>query len=182
MNISLAVSEMLSTTSAFAALLATLTLSNFTSASNVVNNVHYTFYGFPDNSPPGPATAYTCGLGRGYTAGGDGSYDNPLTMATAPGEYDRCEIVWSPYVRKYLIFQDTCAACTDDFENGIKHVDLWLGSPTHNARKDVKRCERALTPDEAQTIVRDPGRNREADSKLRVVLLQVDVMLTFLPF
>lgn len=165
MNISApAVDEMLSKNGAFAALLATLALSTFTSAARVVKDVHYTFYGFPDNSPPGAATAYNC-LGRGYIAGGDGSYDNPLTFASAPGEYKRCEVVYSPYVKKYLIFQDTCAACTDDFENGIKHVDLFLGSTTHNAHKDVKKCERALTPDEAQTVVRSPGKNRDADSK-----------------
>lgn len=63
-----------------------------------------TFYGFPDNSPPGPATAHNCG-GRNFVAStGDGSYENPGTMATAPGEFDVCEIIYLPYLEKYVRF------------------------------------------------------------------------------
>lgn len=51
-----------------------------------------TFYGYPDNSPPGPDTAHNCD-GRNFIAGGTGTFVDPLTMATAPGEYDVCEIV-----------------------------------------------------------------------------------------
>ena len=32
------------------------------------SDVTVTFYGYPDNSPPGPDIAYDCG--RGYTASG----------------------------------------------------------------------------------------------------------------
>ena len=34
----------------------------------VQSNVQFTFYGYPDNSPPGAGIAYDCG--RGYSAGG----------------------------------------------------------------------------------------------------------------
>lgn len=61
-----------------------------------------TFYGYPDNSPPGPATAHNCG-GRNFVASsGDGSYDNPVTMATAPGEFNVCETIYVPYLEKYV--------------------------------------------------------------------------------
>ncbi len=118
----------------------------------------------PDNSPPGPATAYDCGYGRSYTAGGNGSYANPLMFATAPGEFDKCEIIWDPYTKKYLIFQDTCAACIADWKKGIRHIDLWLGSTTRNWHKTIRKCERALTPDNSQPIVRDPAKALSADS------------------
>jgi len=55
-------------------------------------DVTITFYGYPDNDPAGPAVALDCG-GRNYIAGGSGTYDDPLSMATAPGEYDVCEIM-----------------------------------------------------------------------------------------
>lgn len=113
-----------------------------------------TFYGAPDNDPPGPATAYSCG-GRNYVAGGTGTYANPLTFATVPGEYTTCEIVYFPYLRKYLRMEDSCAdcsrfdspyplspdvrnhykwrTCTDvsvatDLNNGKKHIYIWTGS------------------------------------------------------
>jgi hypothetical protein len=121
----------------------------------------------PDNSPPGAGTAYDCGYGRGFTAGGDGSYSNPHTFATAPGEFDKCEIIWDPYTKKYLIFQDTCAACTTDWKKGIHHIDLWLGSTTKNWHNTVIKCERALTPSDGQAVLRDPSKHLDADSELQ---------------
>lgn len=154
--------------SATLSILATIfLLSQLTTAAHLVVNVHHTFYGYPDNSPPGAATAYDCGYNRGYTAGGDGSFSDPLTFASAPGEFDKCEVIWDRYTQKYLVFQDTCAACIDDWKKGIRHVDLWLGSPTQNAHKVVKKCERALTPNEGQVVVRGVSKGLEADSKLR---------------
>lgn len=61
-----------------------------------------TFYGYPDNSPPGAQTAHNCG-GRNYIASsGDGSYNNPVTMATAKGEFQVCETIYVPYLEKYV--------------------------------------------------------------------------------
>lgn len=78
-----------------------------------VHNSTVTFYGSPDNDPAwSNATAYDCGDGRGYTAGGDGSFLNPLSFATADEEYKRCEIVYLPYIKKYLIHDDYCQTCS----------------------------------------------------------------------
>ncbi|KAI4256743.1 MAG: hypothetical protein L6R42_006047, partial [Xanthoria sp. 1 TBL-2021] len=57
----------------FRALLLVLPLSSLASplterACSTRSGVTHTFYGFPDNDPPGPATAYNCG-GRNYVAG-----------------------------------------------------------------------------------------------------------------
>jgi len=41
----------------------------FTTACSTPGDFIVTFYGYPDNSPPGPGTAYNCG-GRNYVAGG----------------------------------------------------------------------------------------------------------------
>lgn len=84
-------------TAKLAALLLTVATvgSGTAQACSLVTNVHTTFYGAPDNDPPGPATAYNCG-GRNYIAGGTGTYANPLTFATAPGEYNECKRLSSP--------------------------------------------------------------------------------------
>ncbi len=65
--------------------IATVAVSAFRladAACSVVSGVQYTFYGWGDNDPPGDGTAYNCG-GRNFHAGGVGTYDNPLTFATA---------------------------------------------------------------------------------------------------
>ena len=50
----------------YAAVLAALV--GAVTACTVADNYEITFYGYPDNSPPGADIAYDCG--RGYTAGG----------------------------------------------------------------------------------------------------------------
>ena len=49
-----------------------LSLAALASACSTPGNFIVTFYGYPDNSPPGPGTAYNCG-GRNYVAGGNGT-------------------------------------------------------------------------------------------------------------
>ena len=94
-----------------ASLAATATLFGTVNSCSVTNGVTITFYGYPDNSPPGPATAYNCG-GRNYVAGGTGTYADPLTFASDSGEYNVCEIIYLPYLRKYLRMEDACEQCS----------------------------------------------------------------------
>jgi hypothetical protein len=82
------------------------TILGFTStalaACSREGSVELTFYGYPDNDPPSAQTAYNCG-GRNYVASeGDGSYNNPVTMASAQGEFNQCETIYVPYLKKYV--------------------------------------------------------------------------------
>jgi hypothetical protein len=132
----------------------------------VTKNTH-TFYGYPDNDPPGPATAYDCG-GRNYVAGGTGTYADPLTFASALGEFDKCEIIYDPYLKKYLRFEDYCQKCTTDWKASPKiyHIDVWTGSSTKNGGQAQIQCENDLTPAEkSQTIIRQPAKNLPVDCK-----------------
>lgn len=52
-----------------AAVLSLLANTAVNAACSTRSGVTITFYGYPDNDPPGPATAYNCG-GRNYKAGG----------------------------------------------------------------------------------------------------------------
>ena len=65
----------------------------------VKRSVKLTFYGYPDNNPPSSNTAYNCG-GRNNIAGGSRTYDDPLNMVSAQGEFSQCEIVYVPYLKK----------------------------------------------------------------------------------
>lgn len=150
-----------------------LLLSSPTSASpllaardntcSVVQQVTTTFYGYPDNSPPGAGIAYTqCGRS---VAGGTGSYDDPVTFATASGEFNTCEVIYAPYLKKYLRYEDECAQCESDWNNsGTWHVDTWIGSSTSDGGQDQINCEDSLTPD-AQSIIRNPDSGLEVDSE-----------------
>lgn len=42
---------------------------------------------------------------------GTGTYDDPVTIATAPGELNQCEIVYLPFLTKYGRVEDYCAQC-----------------------------------------------------------------------
>lgn len=51
------------------AILTLLASTAVNAACSTRSGVTITFYGYPDNDPPGPGTAYNCG-GRNYKAGG----------------------------------------------------------------------------------------------------------------
>jgi hypothetical protein len=151
--------------------------------------VSVTFYGFPDNSPAGSSiecnlpsqagcgacnsngdpnnitTAAACGP-RGETAGGTGSYDDPLTMASAGKWFCHLEVVYVPYLLKYLRYEDYCQQCTEDAANGkTTHIDVWTGSVVTNGGKVQIACENTLTPENLQTMIRNPPPDLPVNSK-----------------
>lgn len=75
----------------------------------VQTNWKITFFGYPDNSPAGGDIAFDCG--RGFTAGGDGSLGNPVTMAAAYNAFAKCEVIYIPYLKKYARYEDYCGQC-----------------------------------------------------------------------
>src|SRR4051794_33999632 len=88
-----------------------------------------TFYGWPDNDPPGAGIAYPDVRGRN-AAGGDGSHGNPVTAAArtdahggwlAPGT-----LLYVPRFRKYFLVEDECASCVAD------QIDIWMDSDEHS--------------------------------------------------
>jgi hypothetical protein len=91
-------------------------LASVASACSITSNVKVTFYGVPDNDPAGSdAIAYSCGS-RGFHAGGTGTYSDPLTVASKEGgSYGVCEIVYMPYLKKYVRNEDICAGCSEYF-------------------------------------------------------------------
>lgn len=155
--------------------------------------VSVTFYGYPDNSPPGSGIecdldskgdcdacnngdssnitrATTCGP-RGQTAGGNGTFEDPLTMASAGQWFCHLEVVYLPYLQKYLRYEDYCQQCIEDAANGkVTHIDIWTGSITTNGRNVQIACENSLTPGNTQTMVRNPPADLPVDGELLKVM------------
>jgi hypothetical protein len=156
-----------------------------------IDQVKVTFYGYPDNSPVGPdircaldsredctgcasnsshtTTAEECGP-RGETAGGTGTYDDPITMASAATWFCYQEIIYLPYLQKYLRYEDYCADCTADAAVGILHIDIWTGSTTVNGGAIQDKCEKMLTPTGLQPMIRNPNIGLPVDCECMINL------------
>jgi 3D (Asp-Asp-Asp) domain-containing protein len=110
-----------------------------------MQSVYMTFYGWPDNSPPGGAIAY--GKSDGFptvhdTAGGAGTYDDPITFATDQAEFPPGTRLYAPVVEKYLIMEDDCAECDTDWASSGKwHIDVWMNSNGTDDSNAVLACE-----------------------------------------
>ncbi|KAL8627063.1 hypothetical protein Q9189_007231 [Teloschistes chrysophthalmus] len=127
------------------------------------NDVKITFFGYPDNSPPGAGIAFTqCGRSL---AGGTGTHDDPISFATATqGDFAVCDIVYLPWLKKYARYDDDCEQCGKDWDNGHQyHIDLWTGSTTVNGGRIQIECENSL-PGGQQTIIRHPATDLDTDT------------------
>ena len=159
------------------------------------NTAYVTFYGYPDNTPPSAAIAVEWdgtdttfpnnqlnqGIHANGLAGGDGSYANPLTLATwADGELAYGTIIYVPRLEKYFIAEDQCTECQADMQGatdddtddsrypdgtlrggddggpGMIHFDLWIGGPAGDW-PDTLLCEDALTTGDMEPITINPG-------------------------
>ncbi|WP_370947071.1 ricin-type beta-trefoil lectin domain protein [Amycolatopsis sp. cg5] len=132
-----------------------------------------TFYGWWDNTPPGGDISYPK---IHDTAGGKGTYADPITFATSTSELKAGTKVWVPRVRKYFIMEDSCEECSQDWNghgpNGgpkLRHIDLWLGGKGGSAFNAID-CEDALTHYNSdgtpvmEPVVVDPSPNEAYDS------------------
>lgn len=118
------------------------------------HNFLVTLYGWPDNSPPGGDIEYPQ---IHQSAGGTGTYNDPITVATDSNELAPGTIVYYPYLKRYFIMEDGCAECSTDWANGKSHIDLWVGGQNGDPTA-VLNCEDALTQDNASAIVNpDPA-------------------------
>jgi Ricin-type beta-trefoil lectin domain len=110
-----------------------------------VDEVYATYYGWYDNTPPGCATAYS------GCAGGDGTYQHPITFASDKHEFPVGTILYYPTIEKYVRMGDDCQECDEDWSGKgpdggphFHHVDLWIGGKGGN-EFDVINCEDGLT-------------------------------------
>jgi hypothetical protein len=120
-----------------------------------------TFYGWPDNSPPGNKIAHGVIHKR---AGGDGTYCNPTTFATERANDKRIPYgikIYVPFIKQYFIREDLCAASgpkKGSGSNGCKKLwfDLWIGGDGKSRAHAVIKCERELTPNNKVSVILYP--------------------------
>lgn len=131
-----------------------------------------TLYGWPDNSPPGADIAYPKSDDNPTihnSAGGTGTYSDPITYATDKSELAVGTKVYYPYLHRYFIMEDDCTECDEDWtghgpDGGPKlyHIDLWIGGKGGNSN-DVINCEDDLTQNSADVII-DPPSDEAVDT------------------
>ena len=133
-----------------------------------------TGYGWPDNTPPGGAISNPV---LHATAGGTGSYADPITLAVGhsiTGSVDTLDIpagtiFYIPNVRRYFIVEDTCGdgstpqtgPCHVGFPSDTTvWVDMWVGGQGGNTTA-VDNCESFLTDTngDAHLIIEAPASN-----------------------
>jgi hypothetical protein len=125
-----------------------------------------TLYGYVDNSPPGPIIAHPC---IHSSAGGIGTFANPVTFATDVHELAWCKIIYVPYMERYFIHEDECSECDTDWSRRhLYRFDMWAGGDSASLHQPERRallqCEDAWTransvtdPDNPTVIVNPPS-------------------------
>ncbi|KAJ0415559.1 hypothetical protein BJY00DRAFT_293347 [Aspergillus carlsbadensis] len=132
---------------------------------SIFPNITHNFYGTSTNEGQGPNIAYNCG-NRSRVPGGLGTYVNPVTFASAPAVFQRCEIIYDPYLRKYLRHDDYCSDCGDWNAGRVVCIKVWIGSGwlCGDGIEEIE-CQRSLmAPERLDSIVRSPRRDLEVDS------------------
>jgi 3D (Asp-Asp-Asp) domain-containing protein len=123
-------------------------------------SLYVTFYGWADNSPPGGAIAYP--KSDGYptlheTAGGTGTYADPITFATDKAEFPVGTRLYVPFIEKYVIMEDDCVECDSDWTSGHKwHIDLWMNSDDTETPSALASCEDRWTRDSTPVEIDPP--------------------------
>lgn len=130
-----------------------------------VSEYNITFYGFVDNDPPGrdiafPKYKYLSTIHD--QAGGKGTFDDPITLASDPKKLKIGTKVYVPFLKKYFVMEDSCATCIKDWQLKNKaHIDLWIESEEINSDK-LLECENLLTRQRADVEI-NPKEEREVD-------------------
>jgi hypothetical protein len=123
-----------------------------------------TFYGWPDNSPPGDKIAHPVLHKR---AGGDGTYCNPTTFATEPkndGQIPYGIKIYVPFLEQYFIREDDCTHSGPHRGHGSNGCtglwfDLWIGGDKNSQPHAVFWCEDHLTPSSKVQVILNPQDN-----------------------
>jgi 3D (Asp-Asp-Asp) domain-containing protein len=121
--------------------------------------VEVTFYGWPDNDPPGDAIAYPVVHQR---AGGTGTWADPITLASDKRLIPIGSRIYIGYLHKYFVMEDQCVPCEADWSAKRPHIDLWIGGEGAPP-KEVLACEDRLTRSSYKVTVGETDPNYPVD-------------------
>jgi len=172
-----------------------------------IKSVYITWYGFNDNSCQ-VESQHNCNTiaypkGDGFptrhdeAVEGSGTYDDPITFATACGDDGKtgCEFlpgtrIYVPLVRKYFIMEDQCAECGTDWITSpvhtFYHADLWMGPSVSSSDPGaLNDCEDSLTLGAPRKgtgmIVVDPPPSYPVDTTTLFTAANVCTAVTYPP-
>jgi len=123
-------------------------------------SVYITYYGWNDNDPPGDEIAYPKSESQSSVhsiAGGVGTFSDPVTFAADPKIFPPGTRIYVPYIKKYILMEDSCTACS-----GTEHIDIWAGGNGQNGSRLIS-CEEILTGDSDMVKI-DPSDGLEVDT------------------
>jgi hypothetical protein len=132
-----------------------------TTQSPVSVTARVTFYGWPDNDPPGKAIAHPV---IHNLAGGNGTYCNPTTFATERANDAQIPYgtkLYVPYLKQYFVREDDCAPSGPPVGHGNNGCyklwfDLWIGGNAASVTKAVVNCENSMTRGGKVTVIVNP--------------------------
>ena len=144
------------------------------SSERIVKTTYTTAYTWYDNTPAGSATISHPVLHK--TAGGAGTYSDPITIAVghslATGkdvlDFPAGTRIYLPDVRRYFIVEDTCGdgkkpeggpchqGVNADGTNSTIWIDMWIGGQSMNAA-GADKCASKVT--DVHTAVFNPASN-----------------------
>src|SRR3989344_664545 len=126
--------------------------------------VYVTYYGWHDNDPPGNKIAYP----KKYyneaihdTTGGTGTYTDPITFASDKDLFEVGTILYVPYIKKYIVMEDQCSTCEENWDNVKKHIDIWMSSDDDN-EDELYDCQEYWTRSKTKIEI-NPPKNREVN-------------------
>lgn len=124
-----------------------------------IENFYVTFYGWPDNDPPGNTIAYPKRRYSGSfhdNAGGIGTYKNPITFASDPEHIALGSIYYVISLQKYTVMEDLCTGCIDSWDSSTKHIDIWMDSNS-GFEEELLRCQRRQTRKSVEVVLNPPA-------------------------
>lgn len=131
-------------------------------SSTDIRAMTVTFYAAYDNDPAG--STHIDYPGRHTTAGGAGTWEDPVTFAADRRFLPPGTVIYEPRLKKYFVMEDSCAPCVGEWTSSREpHVDLWVGNAT---TEDVLWCESVLAPDGRVPVEVDPPAGRPVDSEV----------------
>lgn len=105
-----------------------------------------TGYSYQDNTPPGSADI--CCPQLHQKAGGQGTFEDPITTAVASSSFPPGTRFYIPPIKRYVIVEDSGAS------DGQNHLDIWVGGQGHS-KGDSDACMNSFTGN--HSIIQNPG-------------------------
>jgi hypothetical protein len=121
---------------------------------------YITGYSWYDNDPPGSAAIANPSSGR-TSAGGLGTFTNPITVAAHEGYWPVHTKFYVPNLRKYFLVEDECGGCTQIPAGATAWLDVWVDGRT-SGETASNSCMGKLT--RVSVVVRNPPANLKVES------------------